>query len=983
MSIHLTAAGVSGGAIPSMFVAPIGCVNVGVFVAGSQGTIGIPDPSSGIVDTSGAFPSSTAPEAVLLTLRQDVRRQLDQFARSGKRHAAITVPRPEEMPVPFDSAARALAGAINVFAGGIAPAAFELAVGVPDDAALAMFREAFDVVGNSAAYLQTNFGTPAFAAAWDGIPVGSSNNEFFLRSANAFGIDYPRMLDLGTGTGKALRPAASRFPRGLAIGVDQAPEMLAFAERRFALLFPGWQRGFVRADVERLDATLPPELSNFDAATARFLFNFVDLPAVLPQVQRRLKPGGRLVFNVFSGFHLGYTEAFRKGNPFEEARIRVAKGVLEERLLPALTDAQRASLAAAGHIRRRPDGSWEILSEPVTQKRGLDLASLEAALSAAGFEDVSIEPVSESYSARAKFDSFRLTKSLPYWWDITNLIIDDIAFRLELVDEIERRMPAEFKTGEHLFTDVFVSARRPAGGAHSTPPPGDLPEKAFVRETAAELLASPESVSPERAKLFFDLIAAFPETFLDFHRRGLLSFGRTPPDGAYSGYGQEVVLEATRRNLYAFLEPILAHILREKPGALLLVDDGARPLAPLIGKFLEAFGLSLPVRFVRISAQSYGQDAVDAYRLLAPLKKDIAGQHVMIIDDNAVRLATGPALDRALQAAGAKRVSYGVLAAFNRKAAEYVDAAAVRLPGVSQWIDPLRGLVSWTEWENGRRAAASDMTSFEAEALASFTEELERHRERLLTLAASPAATPVRKPLSDDERVFLRFAAARAWTEEEFLIGALNGTIALSEPTKRLLGKYMQRRDAPQSQKPPPVARIVVATRDGRGRTTLDLATGLRLHSFARLYLRHGPAGFALPSDESVAHIRMSIAGEDAGFLRFASIPNADGSRSLVFERLDIDAGVDADPEELLAEALGVAQRLAAEGGYRELLIAGRDIAFSMNAGIRDAYNAVIKGRLNPASPLSTAREWKPHPLLAGTIDHIEGRAPLKVVPRN
>ena len=54
-----------------------------------------------------------------------------------------------------------------------------------------------------------------------------------------------RVLDLGTGTGKAARVVAKRFPDAEVVGVDLAPEMVEEARR----LLPGELAGRVRFEV--------------------------------------------------------------------------------------------------------------------------------------------------------------------------------------------------------------------------------------------------------------------------------------------------------------------------------------------------------------------------------------------------------------------------------------------------------------------------------------------------------------------------------------------------------------------------------------------------------------------------------------------------------------------------------------------------------------------------------------------------------------
>lgn len=97
------------------------------------------------------------------------------------------------------------------------------------------------------------------------------------------------VLDLGTGTGKAARLVAERFPTAVVLGVDLAPAMVAEAAR----LLPGELAGRVRFEVADA-AGLPYEEAAFDLVV---LLNMIPFFAELGRVTR---PGGTLVVS-FSG----------------------------------------------------------------------------------------------------------------------------------------------------------------------------------------------------------------------------------------------------------------------------------------------------------------------------------------------------------------------------------------------------------------------------------------------------------------------------------------------------------------------------------------------------------------------------------------------------------------------------------------------------------------------------------------------------------
>ena len=100
-----------------------------------------------------------------------------------------------------------------------------------------------------------------------------------------------RILDIGCGAGEtSLELARAVAPGGEVLGADISGTLLAVARRR-AETVPGVS--FVEADAQ----THPFEPDRFDAVFSRFgVMFFADPPAAFANIQRALKPGGRIAF---------------------------------------------------------------------------------------------------------------------------------------------------------------------------------------------------------------------------------------------------------------------------------------------------------------------------------------------------------------------------------------------------------------------------------------------------------------------------------------------------------------------------------------------------------------------------------------------------------------------------------------------------------------------------------------------------------------
>ena len=94
-----------------------------------------------------------------------------------------------------------------------------------------------------------------------------------------------KVLDLGTGTGKAARVVAKRFPDTEVVGVDLAPEMVEEAKR----LLPSELAGRVSFQVAD-GASLPFAAGEFDLVVLQNMIPFFE------ELGRVTAPGGKAIF---------------------------------------------------------------------------------------------------------------------------------------------------------------------------------------------------------------------------------------------------------------------------------------------------------------------------------------------------------------------------------------------------------------------------------------------------------------------------------------------------------------------------------------------------------------------------------------------------------------------------------------------------------------------------------------------------------------
>ncbi len=103
-------------------------------------------------------------------------------------------------------------------------------------------------------------------------------------------IDPAMVLDLGCGTGQAIRALLKRYRRANVIAMDLAEAMLAQAQRRYPLLA---RKLLVNADLE----TLPLAADSVDLVFSSLTLQWSnDLPAAFAEIKRVGRPGGLTLF---------------------------------------------------------------------------------------------------------------------------------------------------------------------------------------------------------------------------------------------------------------------------------------------------------------------------------------------------------------------------------------------------------------------------------------------------------------------------------------------------------------------------------------------------------------------------------------------------------------------------------------------------------------------------------------------------------------
>jgi ubiquinone/menaquinone biosynthesis C-methylase UbiE len=168
------------------------------------------------------------------------------------------------------------------------------------------------------------------------------------------------VLEVATGTGAQLVELARRNPRGRTVGAEVAEGMLAKTRGRLA------DRGLEEVELMQADArSLPFGDESFDLIVNSYMLDLLpraEIPRVLAEFQRLLRPGGRLVM---SNMTLGESRLHRVWDGLYSRGIVLTancRGVLAAPVLAELgfVDIEREYSAQLGFpteivLARRPD----------------------------------------------------------------------------------------------------------------------------------------------------------------------------------------------------------------------------------------------------------------------------------------------------------------------------------------------------------------------------------------------------------------------------------------------------------------------------------------------------------------------------------------------------------------------------------------------------------------------------------------------------
>ncbi|MCX5726665.1 MAG: methyltransferase domain-containing protein [Candidatus Saganbacteria bacterium] len=308
-------------------------------------------------------------------------------------------------------------------------------------------------------YLNGTFrSSDQFAEIWDDIFIGESNDLFWAFTHETYS-EQPKILDIGTGTGKGLLPIATNLKTGTLVGVDLSANMLNVARRKFQSQFPHLQTIFKQIDAHELELHLA-SISPFDAIIARYSLQFMNIDKVLPQAFNLLKPGGILLFNAFASNFYGVSGQFRSTNPFYTVLYFTYKRILED-YLPYLENTIIDELIGQSQISKSSNSKYELIGPAIIQDSRFDPNTLKETLLHYNFSDIQFMPAPEQYPVAEKLRHALLVSSMPFYWGVFGKFSPQLKEEI-IIKTYDELPPAYGKDKTVIVTDVFVKGRKPA-----------------------------------------------------------------------------------------------------------------------------------------------------------------------------------------------------------------------------------------------------------------------------------------------------------------------------------------------------------------------------------------------------------------------------------------------------------------------------------------------------------------------------------------
>jgi ubiquinone/menaquinone biosynthesis C-methylase UbiE len=134
-----------------------------------------------------------------------------------------------------------------------------------------------------------------FAWTYDTVAAAVSGGRWGIWGRAALPYLRGRVLELGCGTGNLQRTLATQ-PDRWTVGLDASPQMLAITRRKLAA--SGQPTRVLRAVAQ----ALPFSATSFDCVVATFPTEYITDMATLAELQRVLRPGGRVVVALAAAF---------------------------------------------------------------------------------------------------------------------------------------------------------------------------------------------------------------------------------------------------------------------------------------------------------------------------------------------------------------------------------------------------------------------------------------------------------------------------------------------------------------------------------------------------------------------------------------------------------------------------------------------------------------------------------------------------------